>query len=191
MLSSINPLGERARGQRFGVTVTAYLLGSVIGGMVMGSIGGLIGSVLPSGTWRPGVAAVLAMVGATLEIVDRVPPSLHRQVDENWLPRYRGWVYGLGFGAQLGLGVATIITSASVYVTVALTVLSGSVWAGMLIGAVFGLVRSLPILSTFSAQDPASLRAMMRRLQGRLPLASRAVVFAQVLFSVMALVAFT
>jgi hypothetical protein len=188
MLSSINPLGERARSQRYWATISSYVLGSVMGGAIMGSVGGLIGTVLPSGTWRLAVARVVALVGAILEILKRVPPSLHRQVDEDWLPRYRGWVYGFGFGAQLGLGVATIVTSASVYVTVALTVLSGSVSTGMLVGAVFGLVRAVPILSGANATDPRSLRALMRRLQDRLPTARVAVVASQVLFTVVATV---
>ena len=43
-------------------------------------------------------------------------PGPRRQVNERWLDEYRGWVYGLGFGAQLGLGVTTVITSAATYV---------------------------------------------------------------------------
>jgi len=35
MLASINPLGERARNQRWGVTYAFYLLGSVAGGATL------------------------------------------------------------------------------------------------------------------------------------------------------------
>jgi len=49
MLASINPLGERARNRRWSLTVTAYLVGSVLGGAVMGALLGLVGALL--GSW--------------------------------------------------------------------------------------------------------------------------------------------
>ena len=52
MLSSINPLGERTRGQRFWVTVSWYVAGSAVGGITLGGLGGILGSWLPAGNWR-------------------------------------------------------------------------------------------------------------------------------------------
>jgi len=46
MLASIHPLGERARRSRWGVTVTAYLLGSVAGGAGAGAALGAVGAIL-------------------------------------------------------------------------------------------------------------------------------------------------
>ena len=43
-------------------------------------------------------------------------------MNEEWLTSYRGWVYGAGFGAQLGTGVVTIVTSPIVYGVVLLAV---------------------------------------------------------------------
>jgi hypothetical protein len=189
MLSSINPLGERARGQKFWLTTTWYVMGSITGGLLLGSLGGAIGSLLPGGRWRLITAMGVVAVAAVLELADRVPPSLHRQVDEDWLTRYRGWVYGLGFGAQLGFGLATIVTSVSVHTTAVVTVLSGSWSRGALIGGVFGLMRSLPILSVLKAGDPSVLRAVMRRLQGRLSLAKLIVVATHALLFAFALIA--
>ena len=57
-------------------------------------------------------------------------PGPRRQVNERWLDEYRGWVYGLGFGAQLGLGVTTIVTSAATYVALFAALLSGTPAAG-------------------------------------------------------------
>lgn len=179
MLSSINPLGERARGQRFWVTVSWYLLGSILGGLVVGSVTGWAGSLLPDGGWRAPAMVAVAAVGALLDLTGKVPPSLHRQVDENWLTRYRGWVYGLGFGFQLGLGLATIVTTASVYTTWAVTLLFGSPRLGAVIGAGFGLARAVVIVLVFPAREPGALRRVMRRLQDRLPIAVGAVVVAQ------------
>src|SRR5918996_4573959 len=132
-------------------------------------------------------AAAIALVGAALDLPGRRPPSVHRQVDENWLGRYRGWVYGFGFGLQLGTGVATIVTTAAVYVTVALTVLVGSVPVGAVIGAVFGLARGLAILPSRRIEDHDTRRVMMRELQRGLAPASRVAVAPQVLVALVAI----
>lgn len=179
MLSSINPLGERARRQRFWLTVGWYFLGSVAGGISIGSVSGLAGSLLPSGTWRAVAAITVCVIGAALDSAGRQPPSIHRQVDENWLSRYRGWVYGLGFGFQLGLGIVTIVTTASVYTTIALAILTGSIAWGAVIGAVFGTARAVAILLVAHADNPDSLRGVMRRLQSRVSVARFLTVGAQ------------
>lgn len=179
MLSSINPLGERARRQHFWITVGWYFLGSVLGGIAIGAIGGFAGGLLPSGTWRAIAAVAVCVIGATMDLAGRMPPSIHRQVDENWLNRYRGWVYGLGFGFQLGLGVVTIVTTASVYTTIALAILTGSTALGVAIGAVFGMTRAMAIFLVVGADTPDSLRRVMRNLQGRLSAARLATIGAQ------------
>ena len=104
--------------------------------MVAAALGGL----LPE-SWRGSpVAAILvaALLLAGLPLDSRVAglrlPTWRRQVDEAWLGRYRGWVYGAGFGVQLGLGVVTIVTSATVYATVLLCALSGSPPVGLALG---------------------------------------------------------
>ena len=107
---------------------------------------------MPDGwRWSPAgfvLAALLLLVGLALDL--RLGglslPSWRRQVDEAWIGRYRGWVVGVGFGAQLGFGVVTIITSSTTYAVVVLAVLSGTPWAGALIGGAFGLVRALPLV---------------------------------------------
>ena len=179
MLSSINPLGERGRGQRFGLTTTFYIVGSTVGGISLGTIGGLFGLLLPDGRWRFAVIAIVAVVGAGMDMARRQPPSWRRQVDENWLASYRGWVYGLGFGVQLGVGLVTIVTSASLYSLVAITILAGSLRLAVVAGALFGFARAVVILLARRAEDPVSLRRLMRRLQDGLPTARIAVIGCQ------------
>jgi len=171
MLSSISPLGERARASRWWVTTTAYVLGSLVGGLALGGLSGLLGSVLPttwrSSPWALGLAAVLLLVGLALDLRlgGLALPSWRRQVDEQWLSRYRGWVYGVGFGAQLGFGLVTIITSSTTYAVVLLALLSGSPAAGLLIGGLFGLVRALPSVLMAGVRDRAALHRIFSTVE--------------------------
>ena len=59
------------------------------------------------------------------------PPFFKRQVNEYWLGRYRAWVYGSGFGWQIGAGVTTYIMTAAVFVTVAFGALTAGPWAAL------------------------------------------------------------
>src|SRR5215813_8958178 len=98
MLGSITPLGERGRGSTWWITVVAYVTGSVIGGLVAGAFMGWLGSSLPA-DGRAGTR--LLVVGGAVAIGLLVDvgafgvrlPTVHRQVDEAWRSRYRGWVW--------------------------------------------------------------------------------------------------
>ncbi len=91
-------------------------------------------------------------------------PTVHRQVNEEWMSRYRGPIFGAGFGFQLGLGVVTIVTTSAIYLTLAGELLSGGAAAGALIGTVFGLARALPIVTVAPVRDPAALRGVQTAL---------------------------
>jgi hypothetical protein len=170
MLSSISPLGERARASRWWLTTTAYLAGSLLGGAVVGVLAALVGALVPatarSSPWLllPLAALLLVTLALDLGITGRALPVWRRQVDVAWLTRYRGWVYGLGFGAQLGFGLVTIVTSATTYAMVAFAALSGNVLAGLVIGAAFGLVRSAPSLLMARVRSAADLHRVFGRL---------------------------
>src|SRR5439155_21261498 len=122
MLGSISPFGERTRRQRWTVTVISYVVASTASGAAVGVLLGLVGraAILVGDLGSALRAAVLlaiivAGVAADARILPYSLPTVHRQVNEEWLGRYRGWVYGAGFGLQLGLGVATIVTTSAVY----------------------------------------------------------------------------
>ena len=180
MLSSITPLGERGRAGRWSVTVTAYVLGSALGGAAVGTLAGAVGWLLPleAAAFATAVLVLLAVAAALAVLVESgmLPrlPTLRRQVDEDWLHRYRGWVYGFGFGAQLGAGLVTIVTSPTVYLTVVLAVLTGSPGLGATVGLVFGLTRALPVLKARRVTTTQRLAESHRRLASREP-AGRAV----------------
>ena len=167
MLGSITPLGERSRGRRWGITVTAFAVAATGAGAVAGALLGAAGGLA-------GISAATRMVllGAAVAVavaVDLAPglraPGLRRQVNEAWLHRYRGWVYGAGFGVQLGLGVTTIVSTAAVYATGAAAFLAGSAAAGALVGAAFGLARAATLLAAGGVDEPGALATLDRRLR--------------------------
>ncbi|MEO2106728.1 MAG: sulfite exporter TauE/SafE family protein [Actinomycetota bacterium] len=182
MLSSISPVGEAARQQRWSLTVAAYVVGSAGAGTATGALLGLLGSAgwgLVGGMPSDGpvllVVAGLALAGLVLDATTGVP-SVHRQVDERWLTTYRGWVYGIGFGAQLGAGVVTIVPASIVWVMWGTALVSGSPLAGALIGLVFGLVRSVPLVAAGRVRTVAALRrtlAAVDRARKRASLVTR------------------
>ena len=163
MLSSITPLGERGRGASWTRTAAAYLVGSVLAAGLVGALLGLVGSLVPDGARGSapvlGGFALLLVVGLVLDVRSggHGVPSWRRQVEREWIGRYRGWVTGLGFGVQLGLGFVTIITSTTTYAVFLAELLAGRWWAGALIGLVFGLVRSLPLALVRRVDSPQDL----------------------------------
>ncbi len=165
MLGSITPLGERSRGMRWTVTATAFAIGAAAGGSLLGAAAAAAGRPALGGLTSGWALAALA--GATgvglavdLGLGGMRVPGPRRQVDERWLRRYRGWVYGLGFGFQLGAGVLTIVTTSTVYVTLAAAALSGSIAAGSMVGAVFGIARALTLIPAGRIQTPAAVVAV-------------------------------
>jgi hypothetical protein len=167
MLGSITPLGERSRGRRWGVTVTAFALAAAAAGgaagAILGAAGGRAGRA--AGT-RTGLLAVAVAAAIAVDAVPGLhPPGPRRQVNEEWLHRYRGWVYGAGFGAQLGLGVTTIVTTAAVYATIAAAVLAGTAAGGAAVGAAFGAARAATLLATARVREPRALATLDRRLR--------------------------
>ena len=162
MLGSITPLGERSRDRRWGSTVTAYVAGSAFAGLVVGALLGALGRVVGAGlttTARLSVLALVVAVGlaADLHMGGLRLPSVHRQVNEEWMVRYRGWVYGLGFGLQLGTGVVTVVTTSAVYAMWVAALLSGSMQAGALVGLTFGVVRAATVFAVAGVRRPDQL----------------------------------
>ena len=174
MLSSISPFGERSRNSRWVVTVIAYLVGSVAGGALTGVVAGAVGEL--AFVWLDAeagllVLAVAAAIGlaADLGLAGLRVPSIHRQVNEDWLTTYRGWVYGAGFGFQLGLGFATIVATSTVWLTFIAAAMTGSFLRAIVLGVLFGFARGILILATARIKDPASLRNLFRTIAAQAP----------------------
>jgi sulfite exporter TauE/SafE len=164
MLASITPLGERGRRSRWAVTVTAFLVGAAICGAALGATLGAAGSLLGGLSERSRLQsfAALAVIALALDLGPWGVPGPNRQVNERWLDEFRGWVYGLGFGGQLGLGVTTIVSSATTYLAIGAALLTGDAGRGALIMGCFGLVRGLTPLAAAGVRRPDQLLSFHR-----------------------------
>jgi hypothetical protein len=163
MLSTITPLAEQSRGHRYRSTAAWFVVGGLVGGITLGLgaalLAGLVGWIGPAASVALGIGAVAAAVCACsdLGLLGFRLPGTVRQVNEVWLGRYRAWVYGSGFGWQVGVGVATFLMTAGVYLVIVLAALAGSPTVAVGIGALFGLVRGLAILLGASIRTPDDL----------------------------------
>ena len=169
MLSTVTPLAESGRGRRWSVTATWFVAGAVLGGLTLGAamagLAALVGLLDLSLSVVLGITAVAALVCAAsdLDLFGRHIPFHGRQVNERWLDQYRAWVYGGGFGWQIGVGLATYITTAGLYLMILLAALTGSPALAVALGAGFGLVRGLAILAGRSITSTDGLLAVHRR----------------------------
>ena len=90
-----------------------------------------------------------------------------RQVDETWLTTYRGWVYGLGFGAQLGFGAVTVVNTALFPALVVVGVVVGLAVepaAGFVVGVGYGAARGLLAVANARVRTIDQLKTLHRRL---------------------------
>jgi hypothetical protein len=182
MLSTITPVTERAKRHRYGCTCAWFIAGAIVGGLALGGVmAGL--AVLVAAVGPTPIAAGSAALIATLVVLVsdtgiagmRLPVHF-RQVNERWLDAYRPWVYGTGFGFQIGTGVATYITTATVYLMMVLGALTGRPGFALVLGAGFGFTRGLAVTLTRKVTTPAALVAFHQRFVALRPWADRLVV---------------
>jgi hypothetical protein len=169
MLAGITPLGERGRRATWGVTLTAFLLGATAAGAGAGTLAGAAGAIaLPATVTTHTRLVVLAAAAAAALVFDLRPgpvPGTRRQVNERWLDEYRGWVYGLGYGAQLGLGITTVVSSAATYVALIAAFLAGDPGRGALVLGCYGALRGLTPLAAARVRRPDQLISMHAKLE--------------------------
>jgi hypothetical protein len=185
MLASITPLAERGRGHRYRTTALWFVAGAVAGGASLGLVLAALARGVAAAGLSTAALAALAGAAAVLGAVSDAGvggfslPVHHRQVNERWLDQFRPWVYGAGFGWQIGSGVATYIRTAGVYLVAVLAVLSGSWWCALALGVLFGLVRGLAVLLGRRITSPAALAAFHVRLTRLAPVSVAAMVCVQ------------
>ena len=197
VLSSITPFGERSRGHNYRVTAGWFVAGAIIGGVTLGAITAGLTSVVSSAhldrhpAWLAGAVAVVAGGAAAVDagVFGAVIPVWRRQLNDAWMSRYRGWVYGAGYGWQLGVGFATYIMTAAVFALPLLGILTGDAVTALAICTLFGLVRGLVVVLTARASGPAQLRVLHRRFAEWGPVVRVAVIGVELAVVVSALAA--
>ena len=172
MLSSITPLGQRSKGKSWERTVAAFWIGAIGAGAAVFSVLGWIGDLVEVTDSTLEIVLVAVPVAAALDLVGVRAPGPRRQVDEDWLGGYRDWVTGFGFGAQLGVGFATIVPSFGTWALYLIAVGSGLPLAAVL-GAGFGLGRSLLLVATRKVHSASTLATIMERFNGTESVAGR------------------
>lgn len=171
MLSALNPVAERARGNRFWVTGCWYVAGSLGGGALLGAgcaaaAYALAHAGLPStATWGLALVAAITAALSDARLGGWSLPMHPRQVDERWLTRYRRWIYAGGYGVQIGTGLATYVMTAGCYLVIALAALTAQPAAAFAAGLLFGLVRGLTIALAGRATDPTRLQRLLARVE--------------------------
>ncbi len=191
MLSTITPLSERARGHSYRATTTWFVVGSTVGGLTIGVVmallaGGVRALHLSSPTLgSAAIGAALVAFGSDLGIGGLRLPIHHRQVNERWLDHYRPWVYGAGFGWQIGTGLATYITTAAVYLMLTLGALTTNPAVALALGTGFGALRGLAVLLTRNLSTPTELLAFHRRFAAAGPTVGWAVVAVEAVVTLM------
>jgi MFS family permease len=185
MLSTLTPYGERHRGHSYAATVTWFILGATLGGAMLGAMIAALAALVAFAGWSAGTVTAIAAVACVVTIASDLRlaglhlPLVPRQVNEEWVSGYRRWVYAVGFGAQIGVGVSTYVMTAAVYLMVALGALSGSPLTGWLIGVGFGAARGVAILLGAGLSNPVAIRRFHERFEELAPISRTAAIVAQ------------
>lgn len=141
-------------------SVLSYVLGSALGGLATGTLLGLAGyAVSQTGVAQAYVLLALLPVvlfASVLQSRGVVAPLPERraQVPRAWLLWRRKEATAFAFGVLIGGGVMTFLRHAVAWSAGLLALAALSVISAALVGLVYGLARSAPLVVTW-AQDRA------------------------------------
>jgi hypothetical protein len=192
MLSTITPMAEAGRGHSFRSTSVWFVIGSVAGGL---TLGGLMAAIALSVVALAATTTVALWIAAGASLIaaasdGRVAgfhlPGHDRQVNERWLDQYRSWVYGGGFGWQIGVGLATYIMTAGVYLLILMGGLTAGPWIAIALGGLFGLVRGLAVYLAAGLDSGEKLLAFHERFESWREPVRQSMIVVQALVAVIA-----
>ncbi len=139
--------GSESR-RRWLIAISLYIVSLLGAAIILGSLLGMVGEMLPLGsgrnTWGTALISLLSLLYALHELrAVRLPyPEFKRQVQAEWRYRFHPYITSMLFGVQLGLGHATYVTVASLYIVTVATVIYGSPLLGAILFGLFGLGRA-------------------------------------------------
>jgi hypothetical protein len=182
MLATVTPLAERGRGHRYRSTATWFVIGGTVGGATLGLVMAALALGVRAASPSTVAVAIVAGAGALLAAASDTRlggfrlPFHSRQVNERWLDQFRPWVYGAGFGWQIGAGLVTYIRTAALYLMMVLAALTADPAIAVGVGVLFGLARGLAVLLGRGITSPAALAAFHRRFTAAGPVVLAVVV---------------
>lgn len=178
MIGTITPQFEwdkqlkRRSGRSF---ATTFAFGSIAAGAASFGLVGFLGSRLPVGR-LPAIVVTLCI--ACVAVVYGVSYLRHRpmpiptsswQVPRLWREVFPPSVTGLLYGSGLGVGVLTRVPFVLYYIVLALIALDGTTASAFMTGAVYGIGRLAPIVSSVLARSSEAHVDVVERLLRRRP----------------------
>ncbi|MGI9594534.1 MAG: hypothetical protein ACR2QK_00155, partial [Acidimicrobiales bacterium] len=149
-------------------------------GTATGALVGMVAAIVlsPFGSFSGGVLLLVVGLGLVLDGMNLAtgrprPPASGRQVPQEWGRLFSPRIVALLYGARLGVGPLTILSTWTWWSVTIAAALAGPA-AGVVVGSTFGLVRLIVTvsMSTLSSSAPAETRAehhalLFRRLRAR------------------------
>jgi hypothetical protein len=133
---------------RYAVWALFWVAGHVVGGLLVGVALGAGGALLALGGYATaGIVLSAVCLAAALhqwQVLWLPLPHLRRQVPRHWMLRLPWSIVAVGYGLQLGCGVATHVRTTATYAALAAALLAGSGPAGGVVMGLYGLARAVP-----------------------------------------------
>ncbi|HVF73701.1 MAG TPA: hypothetical protein VM938_01525 [Acidimicrobiales bacterium] len=135
-----------------------------------GALAGFVVGAAWTGFGLPGasepVAALVVAVAVVLDLVGRPrPAAVHRQVPQAWARVFPIRVAAVLYGARLGVGPLTILSTWLWWAAFVLGATAGPWWSSA-VGAAFGLGR-VAVMVAVSARVEGDMSARMAQVRGR------------------------
>jgi hypothetical protein len=147
MVETIGP-GGHTGGRRTAIAASVtFVPGAIIGGMLtFGALAAIGGVTHDAGRVAYLVAAAIAVVAAIAEARGTpIMPQIRRQLPEHWRRALPMPLAAALYGMLLGLGFTTFVLSFGVWALAGISFAIGDLYAGLVIGAAFGVGRAVPI----------------------------------------------
>jgi methylamine utilization protein MauE len=170
MVETISPVVHGGRARWLG-TLALHTLGAAGTAALFGAALGWIGGSLGAPWQRAGLLALAAVaafysLGALTRL--RAPvPQLRRQVPDWWRTYFSRSFAALLYGAGLGVGFLTYLSTGAFVVVAFAAAASGRPAIGALIVAPFGIVRGLSAVVAWRSVTQERSRALVDRLVSR------------------------
>lgn len=149
MVETITPVVHGSR-KRWSVAVAAHTIGAAASaalfGAVLGALGGVLGA--PWGAGGPLLVAMLAAAYGVAELAGRAlpVPQARRQVPEWWRTFFGPIPAAALYGAGLGIGFLTYLSSGALVAASAAALASGRPLLGAVVVGAFGVARGASII---------------------------------------------